>query len=89
MSNSPNANELGRALWCIVMAQGGTAKVSHKLEQEFASRHILAKLEAFVDPVSGETIFKATAEPKSRKGIMRSAIVQTLTDRARKGIRNE
>ena len=80
MNETPNDRQLGQVLWCLVMAQGGTVKIPRKLEQEFASQHILAKLESFVDPISGETILKATAEPKSRKGIIRAALAQTLRE---------
>jgi hypothetical protein len=79
MSEKPSDRELGRALWCVVMAAGGTARVPRSLEQDFNSQHVLAKLETFLDPITGDLIIKATAEPKSRKGILRADMAKLLT----------
>jgi hypothetical protein len=78
MSEKPDDRQLGRALWCVVMAQGGSVKIPRNLEADFASQRVLAKLEAFVDPLSGETILKATAERKTGRAVLRSVVSKTL-----------
>jgi hypothetical protein len=78
VNEKPDDRQLGRALWCVVMAQGGTVKIPRNFEADYGSANILAKLEAFVDPLSGETILKATAERKSGRAVLRSVVSKTL-----------
>lgn len=78
LSNSPNEGNLARALWVLVMSQGGSARLNRTLEQDFNSQHVLAKLDSHVDPITGETILTATAEPRARKGILRAALARAI-----------